>query len=689
LKVPMCHITIYGNKKDRKAVLEYLQRQQILDISQPNPNEVEQGFSQISTGEAQSEFLRQRNQGERALAILQKYAPESTGLFSSLKGRKPLSTQLYYQFVDDIPEMQHIAQELISRSDEITEKQNAIVHCKSVLEELQPWLTLDVPMEWDSTTGNGRVKSCVGIAGVFTEQLSETEILSRYDAAANTQDGETPAISIEVIDAQPQQTCVWLVCRNEDVAHCETLLRSIGFSRPKIAFSHIPKEMQQIQEKQIAQLEQEIQELEKEIILYRGTRNAMKFLIDYFDMRTDKYQVLSELHQRNHIFALSGYVPEESVPDLTAQLEHVYHTAIEIEPESAMEEPPILLRNPVLAQPVEGIVRTFAMPRKSEIDPTTIMSIFYYIFFGLMFSDAGYGLVMVLSCGIALRKFRNMEESMRKSLKMFLLCGISTMFWGIMFGSYFGDAVSVISSTFFNHEISIPPVWFEPVNNPMKMLMFSFLFGIIHLFTGLGISLYQYLKRKDYASAFSDCICWFMLVGGGIVYLFHVDMFLEMASISAKLPTWAANIAAVIAGIGALGIVLTTSRFGGIGKRLAKGLYSLYNITGWLSDILSYSRLLALGLATGVIATVFNKMGSMFGDGVVGAILFILVFLIGHALNIGVNLLGAYVHTNRLQFVEFFSKFYEGGGREFKPFAANTRYYKFQHEPSEVRTNEN
>ena len=123
-----------------------------------------------------------------------------------------------------------------------------------------------------------------------------------------------------------------------------------------------------------------------------------------------------------------------------------------------------------------------------------------------------------------------------------------------------------------------------------------------------------------------------------------------------------------------------SARSGSAGKRLAKGAYALYGVTSWLSDILSYSRLLALGLATGVIATVFNKMGSMFGGGIIGAIIFILVFAVGHTLNIGVNLLGAYVHTNRLQFVEFFGKFYEGGGREFKPFAANTKYYKFKEE---------
>ena len=108
--------------------------------------------------------------------------------------------------------------------------------------------------------------------------------------------------------------------------------------------------------------------------------------------------------------------------------------------------------------------------------------------------------------------------------------------------------------------------------------------------------------------------------------------------------------------------------------RLALGAYDIYNITGWLSDVLSYSRLLALGLATGVIASVVNQMGSMLPNNVIGVIAFVVIFIAGHTLNLAINLLGAYVHTNRLQFVEFFGKFYEGGGEPFNPFKENTKY---------------
>ena len=667
MKVPMSRIYIYGSKKDRKAVLEYLQRQQILDIIEPDAENEEVGFSNINTSESQSEFLHNSQLGEKALDILNDSAPEKKGMLASLNGREALSAQEYYSYVDNIPKTLEIVNKITELSAKKAQLQGDIIRCRTVIEELKPWVLLDSPIEGEKT------QSAISLTGVFGGALTAENILSRYYA-----NEDAPSLHLEVINSLPQQTYVFAVCKSDKIGKCEAILREIGFSRPKTSYHGIPSEEIESQEKLIEKLDEEIADTEKEIISYADSRDDIKFMTDYYAMRAEKYNVLSKLSQRNHVFVISGYVPKNLANDLSASLEHNYSVAVEVM--DAEDDAPILLKNAYVTEPVETVVKTFAMPRKGEIDPTSIMAFFYYVFFGLMLSDAAYGLIMVIGCGLALAKFKNMELGMKKSLRMFMYCGISTTFWGVMFGSYFGDAVAVVSSTFFGHEVTIPPVWFEPVNDPMRMLMFSFLLGIIHLFTGLGVKLYQCIKAKDYMSALTDCIFWYMLVGGGIVYLFHVDMFLSMAGLSTKLPTVWANVAAIIAAAGALGIILLSARSGSAGKRLAKGAYALYGVTSWLSDILSYSRLLALGLATGVIATVFNKMGSMFGGGIIGAIIFILVFAVGHTLNIGVNLLGAYVHTNRLQFVEFFGKFYEGGGREFKPFAANTKYYKFKEE---------
>ena len=294
-----------------------------------------------------------------------------------------------------------------------------------------------------------------------------------------------------------------------------------------------------------------------------------------------------------------------------------------------------------------------------------------------MLADFAYGLIMTLACAIVLRKFPEMEKGLSKTLKMFFWCGISTAAWGLVFGSCFGDLIGVVSKNFLGGTTTFAPLWFSPLDQPMKMLIFSLGIGILHIFTGLFISIYQKIKNHDVSSAIFDVGFWCLLVGGLVIYVTTTSLFSDMAGISLNLPPLAVNIALGASAVGAVGIVVMAGRpTKNIFKRLLKGLYELYNVTSYLSDILSYSRLLALGLATSVIASVFNQMGTMVGNGPLGIAVFVIAFLLGHTLNILINILGAYVHTNRLQYVEFFGKFYEGGGKKFKPFSEeNTKHY--------------
>lgn len=667
MKTPMSRMTIYGSKKNRKAVLEFLQRQNIIDISEAEDDNEQFGFTVMSTGESQSEFMRCRSEAEHALEILDGYVPEEASVLSALNGRETLSVEEYYRYADAASNRSEISKRIIEIYEEISAKKARIVRLENMLDELQPWMQLDAAIDSPGT----RKTKC--LVGVFGAELSAERIYELYRG-----EGDMPPVYVEVISAQPQQTCVFVIFEKLHASECEGGLRRIGFAAPKTAHYGIPRDTAVRHRKEISELRAEINLHEADIKSYKGMRREIRFLIDYYAIRTEKYRVLSRLSQNGHVFVITGFVPSGEVNRLTAVLAHEYDAAAENE--SAGADAPVLLKNGCFSEPVEGVVRTFAMPGRGDIDPTAFMSVFYYVFFGLMLSDAGYGLLITIGCAAAIRQFPDMERSMKGTLRMFLYCGISTMFWGLMFGSFFGDAVEVISSTFFDKTFALKPLWFEPVDDPMRMLMWSFLFGLIHLFTGLAIKIYQCVRAGDYMSALVEGVFIYMLVGGGVVYLFRVDMFLNMAGIDTRLPAVYADIAAISAIAGAVGILLLSGRGGGIGRRLAKGAYSLYGITGWLSDLLSYSRLLALGLATGVIATVFNKMGSMFGGGFIGAVIFTIVFTIGHALNIGVNLLGAYVHTNRLQFVEFFGKFYEGGGREFKPFSIDTKYYRIKKE---------
>lgn len=224
--------------------------------------------------------------------------------------------------------------------------------------------------------------------------------------------------------------------------------------------------------------------------------------------------------------------------------------------------------------------------------------------------------------------------------------------------------------------MTVPALWFVPLNDPMRLLVYSLAFGVVHLFVGLGIKGYMLLKEKKIVDAVCDVGLWYAFLIGLILMLLPTDIFASIAQTKIVFPAVLNTLAKVLTIIGAVGLLLMSGRANkNPALRIALGAYDIYNITGWLSDVLSYSRLLALGLATGVIASVVNQMGSMLG--IIG---FIPVFIIGHTLNLAINLLGAYVHTNRLQYVEFFGKFYEGGGKAFEPFRTDTKYVDIKEE---------
>jgi len=254
-----------------------------------------------------------------------------------------------------------------------------------------------------------------------------------------------------------------------------------------------------------------------------------------------------------------------------------------------------------------------------------------------------------------------------------LFCGIATVFWGAMFGSWFGDIIQVVSKQFFGRPMGSIALWFEPVANPMTMLLYAFLFGIIHLFTGLGVRFYMLWRAGRKLAAVLDVVPVYLLVMGAAPL---------GANVVVAVPAIVLTAGKYLAAAGALGVVLTAGRSSkNIFGKLGGGLYGLYNTgAGYLGDILSYSRLLALGLCTGVIANVINLLGTIPGNKVVKAVLLTVVFLFGHTVNIAINIIGAYVHTNRLHYVEFFSKFYEGGGRAFTPLSANTKYFRYREE---------
>ena len=665
----MQKLSICALKKNRKAILELLQAAGVVEITKPA--EEDSDFKRSDTMLSKQVFDKNVQTADQALLILQEYVPEKKSLLSSLEGKALAEAEKFRGVRDNAEKVLEDAKQILALNKKIAEDKAAITKLEAQIESLIPWMSLDVPMNCSGT------KNTAVLIGAMTGTVTLEQI---YQAVAEKAP-EIEGLDIQIVGSDKDQTCIAAITLKKDEGRLEEALRSAGFAKPSQVISQVPAEFVTELKSRIEKLTEEIGATERKLGVYEGSRENLRMLSDYFRIRAQKYEVLGELLQSKKTFLVTGYVPKREVKNLEEKLTKDYELSFETEDIPEDEDAPVLLKNSEFTSSAEGITASFGLPAKGEIDPTSIMSICYIFLFGLMLSDAAYGLIVFAACFFAITKYPRMDGNLKKSLRLFMYCGISTLFWGIMFGGYFGDAVNVISRTFFGHEVSIPAVWFVPLNDPMRMLLYSMIFGVIHLYLGLGIKGYMLVRDKKYLDFVCDVVFWYLMLTGLVLILIPTDLFGSIVQIKVVFPAAVNLLAKVMAIGGAVGILLMSGRNSkNPVLRIALGAYDLYNITGWLSDVLSYSRLLALGLATGVIASVINQMGSMLGNGIIGTVLFIIIFIIGHLFNLAINLLGAYVHTCRLQYVEFFGKFYEGGGREFTPFKQNTKYVDIKEE---------
>ena len=665
----MQRISICALKKDRKAILEKIQSMGIMEMSQVA--EDEDGFEKMDTISARQSFEKKASLSESALDILDAYAPEKKSMFASLEGKKLVESDQFAKITAKKEEILEKAERIVACNKEIAEHKAESAKLENQIEALVPWLSLDVPM---NCKGTGKTAMLLGT------MPGETTLESVYEQI-QTGEAQTDAVDVGIINSDQDATYLAVLCLKADAGAVEEALRAAGFAKPSQTVHAVPaKETAELKTK-IEQLNKKIEEIEEEIKGCAKFREELKVIGDYYRMRAKKYEILGTLPQSQRTFVISGYIPKKAAGAVEKAIGEHYDCVIDIDELKEDEEPPTVLQNNAFSSSVEGVLEAYGLPHKGEFDPTTIMSFFYVFFFGMMLSDAAYGAIVAIACFVVLKKYPRMSASMHKSIKLFMFCGLSTIVWGILFSGYFGDAVDVIGRTFFGVEVSVLPLWFAPLNDPMKLLIYSMAFGLVHLFVGLGIKGYMQIKDKQYLDFFCDVVLWFIFLIGLIMMLIPSDIFASIAQVKIVFPPVLNTLAKALSIIGAVGLLLMSGRSSkNPVLRLALGAYDIYNITGWLSDVLSYSRLLALGLATGVIASVVNQMGSMLGGGIVGAIGFAIIFVIGHAMNLSINLLGAYVHTNRLQFVEFFGKFYEGGGRPFEPFETDTKYVDIKEE---------
>ena len=676
----MDRIFLCAMQRERKAILEFLQHRKLVEVREVDINK-ESGsgtyhsdtFQKGDTSKERDGFQKNLATVRDACDILDKFISPKDKRFDFLKGRKPVTAKMVNSFYDKYNDVLQDASNIVRLQREITEAGAEIMRADTMLETLRPWALLPVPV---SFKGTKRTTIFVGT------MEGEKQLADIYQTLA-MQAPEISSIHAEIVWQSKIITCLYLVVLKKDEQEAEHALRAIGFSRPSGSISELPAD----QIKNLVMKKENavsfIENTKKEIEGYIFRHNDLKFLEDHLSMRIEKYEIIERLAQSRHTFYLNGYVPSDVAPALKKELLEKFDCTVEIEAaEEPGEEVPILLKNSWFSEPVETVIEGYSLPGKGELDPTRIMSIFYYITFGLMFSDAAYGAIIFFTCLFCYLRFENMDPDWSKYVRMFLLCGLSTVIWGVVFSSYFGDIVDVVSKHFFGVHYTIPPLWFAPMEQPMLLLIFSLGVGVIHLTAGYIMKGLTCLHQKDYTGLLCDMVmpvvAWYPLM----IILISSNLFEGLAGFKINLPESATTLCLNISFVSIVGIVLTGGRDSkNWFIRISKGIYVLYNVlSGWLSDILSYSRLLALGLATGVIASVMNQLAAMTGTSIIGAIAFIVVFLAGHGLNFGINVLGAYVHSNRLVYVEFFGKFYDGGGRKFAPFGANTKHFKIQEE---------
>ena len=667
----MKKIEVIALQRDAKSIIEFLQRSGMVEINQHPVNNLNKDNSsdnslvKLHTHANITYFDKTLQLVDKSLGILDEYAPAKKSLLSSFSGRHELSLSEFSDRSHKIEETLRIAREIFALSQKIDAAKLVISHTRSQLEAMLPWEKLNIPMQFPGTTHTA------ALIGSLPALYSEETLLSALQETTflETPQEEFPPVYITITSFSREITCAVIICHRSDDNFVRNALRKIGFSVPSDPTNHAPSFRIGRLRKRISAAESEIEDAVHRLAGYKNDRGSLEFISDYFLMRKDKYEALGKLLFSRKTFILEGYIPDKEVNKLEEILTNNFDVSLIFNDTSEEDDVPVLLKNNPLVSPVEDIVKSYSLPSKSDLDPNPAMAFFYYLFFGMMLSDAGYGVLMVIGTA-AILHFLKPEGSMRINLQKFFLCGLSTVFWGALFGSWFGNIVYVISTTFFGANISLAPLWFDPVTNPLKLLIISLILGFIHIMTGLALRFYNMWRHGEKIDALLDIGLWWIVFTG-------LGMVISSMAVSVSFPLQ--SIGLYIAAAGGAGLILTQGRSSkSIPGKILGGIASLYSITGYFSDILSYSRLMALGLVTGIIATVVNTIGSIAGGGIFGALIFIPVFLFGHTINIGINVLGAYVHVNRLQYVEFFSKFYEGGGRAFKPFGINTKNYKFK-----------
>lgn len=574
-----------------------------------------------------------------ALKLLDKYAPVKSRLLSS----RPEVTEA--DFLDDgayRQELDAVAQ-LEELEAAVRRYNGEEAKLRSNMEALRPWQTLDLPLDLGETV---RTRISLGMLPAAVDLAEAAKALA--DAAPESQ--------LYEISSDKEQHYVLLICLKEELTEAITALRASGFTLANLnGAPGTAKQNIEDAQQQIADVIRRREQAETDIAAFAPHRDAFKLCIDRASVKLGRAEAEERLVGTESVVCMRGWLTAPEEAKLTAVLAK-YDCAWDLADPTEDEYPevPVKLQNNKFTEPLNMVTNMYSLPAYGTVDPNPLMAPFFILFYGIMMADMGYGLLMMIASVIISKKYR--PKGMSGELFSLLgLCGISTFIMGALTGGFFGDFLTQLVAIVSPGTVFALPKLFDPLDDLTMILIGSMALGMVQIVTGMAISLIEKCKRKKFLDAFFEEITWW-IVFIGIALL-------------------ALGKGAAVLYVGCA-LVLLGPIVQGKGWGKLTGVFgSLYNhVTGYFGDILSYTRLMALMLAGSVIAQVFNMLAAMPGN----VIAFIIISMLGNAMNFGLNLLGCYVHDLRLQCLEFFNKFYVDGGKPFRPMTLDTEYVDLQ-----------
>ncbi len=626
----------------------------------------------VQVTEIQEELQEQENQGlvhresseltalksrqatlDRALQLLESYAPAKTPLLSA----KPVQESDAFLETQGLQQALELAAAIGEREGRIRRIGAEESRQRSLIESLRPWESLDLPLETEGTERSALV------LGSFSNRIPLSEVEAALAEAAEEAE-------LFPVSQDKSQRYVLLLAAKEQLPAAQESLRSFGFSAASLSgCSGTAREGIAAAEKTLQELAAEKETLSGEIAAEAPHRDELKLAFDRVSTQIAMAETEDRLYGTDATVVLEGWVPAEQEEKLTKLLER-FECAWETRDPSEDEyaDVPVKLKNNKFSNALNMVTNMYSLPAYGTVDPNPIMAPFFILFYGLMMADMGYGLIMIAAALVAMKKIKPRGGTLA-FCQLLLYGGISTFIMGALTGGLFGDAPKVIAGMFGSTWKGLPAL-FNPVDDTVVVLVGAMVLGVLHLNTGMLVSFLEKKRKGNLADGlFEEGPLWVILLG---IILFALDM----AGVVKSSALHTAGL--VILSVGGVLLLYGAGRHAkGFGKVTA-AIGVIYNtLTGWFGDVLSYSRIMALMLAGGVVAQVFNKIAAMPSEGgvtVFSGIFFLVIFLIGHALNFGLNLLGCFVHDLRLQCLEFFGKFYQDGGKPFQPLEIRSKY---------------